>query len=68
MFLCYPLCIMAESGFIDLPDTCTVAEALRKYSGHKAWSTRYTNKIEKSQSLLDKQYDRRTDKIVAENL
>ena len=55
---------MAESGFIDLPDTCTVAEPLHNYSGHTAWS----NKIEKSQPLLDKQYDSRTDKIVAENL
>ena len=33
-----------------------------------AWCTRYTNKIEKSQPLLDRQYDRRTDEIVAENL
>ena len=55
-------------GFVDLPDTCTVAEALRKYSAHKAWCTRYTNKIEKSQPLLDRQYDRRKDEIVAENL
>ena len=58
---------MAESGFVDLPDTCTVAEALCKYSAHKAWCTRYTNKIEKAQLLLDKQYDRRTDELVAEN-
>ena len=59
---------MAESGFVDLPDTCTVAMALRKYFAHKAWCTRYTNKIEKAQPLLDRQYDRRTDEIVAENL
>ena len=59
---------MAESGFVDLPNTCTVAEVLRKYSVHKAWCTRYTNKIEKSQPLLDRQYDRRTDEIVAKNL
>ena len=59
---------MAKSGYIDLSDNSTVAEALRKYSGHKAWCTRYANKISKSQPLLDKQYDRRTDKIVAENL
>ena len=59
---------MAESGFVDLPDTCTVAEALRMYSAHKGWCTRYTNKIEKAQPLLDKQYDRRTDELVAENL
>ena len=59
---------MAESGFIDRPDTCTVAEALRKYSGNKAWCTRYTNKIEQSQPLLYRQYDRRTDKIVAKIL
>ena len=59
---------MAKSGYIDLSDECTAAEALRKYSGHKAWWTRYASKINKSQPLLDKQYDRRTDKIVAENL
>ena len=59
---------MAESGFVNLPDTCTVAEALRMYSAHKGWCTRYTNKIEKAQPLLDKQYDRRTDELVAENL
>ena len=59
---------MTESGYIDLPDECTVAEARRKYSGHMAWCTRYTNKIYKSQPLLDKQYNKRTDEIVAENL
>ena len=59
---------MAESGFVDLPDTCTVAEALCMYSAHKGWCTRYTNKIEKAQPLSDKQYDRRTDELVAENL
>ena len=59
---------MAQSGYIDLSGDCTVAEALRKYSGNKAWCTRYTNKINKSQPLLDKQYDRRTDEIGAENL
>ena len=31
---------MTKSGFI-LPDTCTVAGALRKYSGHISWCTRY---------------------------
>ena len=46
---------MAKSGYIDLSDECTVAEALRKYSGHKSWCTRYTNKINKSQPLLEKQ-------------
>ena len=56
---------MAESGFVDLPDTCTVAEALRKYSAHKAWCTRYTNEIKKAQPLLDRQYDRRTDELHA---
>ena len=45
-----------------------MAEALRKYSGRKVWCTRYANKINKSQPLLDKQYDRRMDEIVAENL
>ena len=60
--------MMAEPGFVDLPDTCTVAEALCMYSAHKGWCTRYTNKIEKAQPLLDKQYDRRTDELVAENL
>ena len=59
---------MDESGFVKLTDTCTVAEALRKYSAHKDWCTWYTNKIEKAQPLLDRQYDRRTDKLVAEHL
>ena len=58
----------AETGFVELPNTCSVAEALRKYSGHKSWSTRYTNKVSKSQPLLDKSYDRRTDEIVSENI
>ena len=58
----------AETGFVELPDTFSVAEALRKYSGHKSWSTRYVNKVSKSQPLLDRAYDRRTDKIVSENI
>ena len=58
----------AKNGFVELPDTCSVAEALRKYSGHKAWSTHYTNKVSKSQPLLDKAYDCRTDEIVSENI
>ena len=53
---------------MELPDTCSVAEALRKYSGHKSWSTRYINKVSKSQPLLDKSYDRRADEIVSENI
>ena len=57
----------AETGFVELPDTCSTAEALRQYSGHKSWSTRYMNKVSKSQPLLDKAYDRRTDEIVSEN-
>ena len=59
---------MAESGFVDLPDTCTVVEALHKYSAHKVWCTRYTNKIKKVQPLLNRQYNRRTDELVAEHL
>ena len=58
----------AETGFVELPDTCSTAEALRKYSGHKSWSTRYMNKVSKSQPLLDKLYDRRTDEIVSKNI
>ena len=57
-----------DTGFVELPDKCSVAEALRKYSSHKAWSTRYANKVAKSQLLLDKAYDRRTDEIVSENI
>ena len=58
----------AESGFVELPKTCSVAEALWKYSSHKAWSTGYGNKVSKSQPLLDKAHDHRTDKIVSENI
>ena len=58
----------AETGFVELPDTCSTAEALRKYSGHKSWSTRYMNKVSNSQPLLDKSYDCRTDEIVSENI
>ena len=58
----------AEAGFVELPDTCSVAEALRKYSGHKSLSTQYVNKVSKSQPLLDLAYDRRTDEIVSENI
>ena len=58
----------AETGFVELPDTCSVAEAPRKYSSHKAWSTRYGNKVSKSQPLLDNAYDRRTDEMVSENI
>ena len=58
----------AQTGFMELPDACSVTEALRKYSGHKAWSTRYMNKVSKSQPLLDKAYERRTDVIVSENI
>ena len=58
----------AETGFVELPDTCSTAEALRKYWGHKSWSTRYMKKVSKSQPLLDKSYDRRTDEIVSENI
>ena len=57
-----------DTGFVELPDTCSVAEALRKYSSHKAWSTRYANKVAKSQPLLNKAFDRRTDEIVSENI
>ena len=58
----------AETGFVELPDTCSVAKALQKHLGHKSWSTRYTNKVSKSQPLLDKSYDSRTDDIVSENI
>ena len=58
----------AETGFVELPDTCSSAEALRKYSGHKSWSTRYMNKVSQSQPLLDKSYDRRKDEFVYENI
>ena len=58
----------AETGFVELPDTCSVAEALQKYSRHKAWSTRYTNTVSKSQPLLDKAYELLTDEIVSGNI
>ena len=58
----------AKTRFVELPDTCSVAEALRKYLSHKAWSSRYANKVSKSQPLLDKACDCRTDEIVSENI
>ena len=53
---------------MELPNACSVAEALRKHSGHKAWFTRYKNKVSKSQPLLAKAYDCTTNEIVTENI
>ena len=55
---------MCDTGFIELEDTLSSAEAVRNYSANKRWYDTYSNKCKKLMGLIDKGYDRRTvDKI-----
>ena len=53
-----------DTGFVELPDSMSKEEAIRKYSAHKRWVDQYAKKVNKLMSLLDKQYDSRADSKV----
>ncbi len=55
-----------DTGYAELPDNMSQAEALRKYSAHKKWVDRYIEKFTKLFPMLEKTYDRRTDKKIEE--
>lgn len=57
-----------ETGFADIPEGTTLETALRKYSGHKRWVTKYASKVNKLMGLIETQYDRRADEKLEYNL
>ena len=50
-----------DTGFVKIPDNCSVESAIRSYSAHTRWIDKYLGKVYSLMNLLDKQYDRRSE-------
>ena len=51
-----------NTGFVEIPDDCSVESAIQSYSAHRRWVDKYLGKVYSLMNLLDKQYDRRLSK------
>ena len=47
-----------DTGFVEIPDDCSVDSAIRSYSAHRRWVDKYMGKVYSLMNLLDKSYDR----------
>ena len=57
-----------DTGFVEIPDDCSVDSAIRSYSAHRRWVDKYLGKVYSLMNLLDKQYDRRSEEKAEINL
>ena len=57
-----------ETGFIDIDETWTQATALRKYSSHKSWYSKFIAKVQNLKDLNDKAYNSRVEENFYTNL
>ena len=57
-----------DTGFIDIDEIWTQATALRKYSCHKSWYSKFIVKVQNLRDLNDKAYDSRVEENIYLNL
>ena len=57
-----------DTGFIDIDETWNQATALRKYSSHKSWYSKFIVKVQNLKDLNDKAYDSRVEENLNANL
>ena len=57
-----------DTGFIDIDETWNLATALRKYSSHKSWYSKFIVKVQNLKDLNDKAYDSRVEENINANL
>ena len=57
-----------DTGFIDIDDTWNQATALREYSSHKSWYSKFIVKVQNLKDLNDKAYDSRVEENINVNL
>ena len=53
-----------ETGFIDIDEMWTQATALRKYSSHKSWYSKFILKVQNLKDLNDKANDSRVEENI----
>ena len=46
-----------DTGFVEIDKIWSQDKALRKYSSHKNWYTKYITKVQNLKNLTDKAYD-----------
>ena len=57
-----------DIGFIDIDDSWNQATALRKYSSHKSWYSKFIVKVQNLKDLNDKAFDSRVKENINVNL
>ena len=57
-----------DTGFIDIDDSWNLATALRKYSSHKSWYSKFIVKVQNLEDLNDKAFDSRVEENINVNL
>ena len=57
-----------DTGFIDIDETWNLATAIRKYSSHKSWYSKFVVKVQNLKDLNDKAYDSRVEENIYANL
>ena len=57
-----------DTGFVKIDETWTKEKALRKYSLHKNWYTKYITKVQNLKDLNDKAYDSRVEEKINKNI
>ena len=57
-----------DTGYLEIPDNCSVESAIRSYSAHQRWVDKYLGKVYSLMNLSDKQYNRRSEEKAELNL
>ena len=57
-----------DTGLIDIDETWNQETALRKYSSHKNWYSKFVVKVQNLKDLNDKAYDSRVEENIYVNL
>ena len=57
-----------DTGFVDIDETWNQATALRKYSSHKTWYSKFIVKVQNLKELNDKAFDSRVEENLNVNL
>ena len=56
-----------DTGFVEIDEIWSQDKALRKYSSHKNWYTKYITKVQNLKNLNDKAYDSRLEEELNKN-
>ena len=57
-----------DKGFVEIDEKWTQEKALRKYSSHKNWYTKYITQVQNLKELNDKAYDSRVEEELNKNI